>query len=90
MRLSDLRIAVWSSEPGQETDAETTAHIDALADFLEREGAQVSRTARPDFDATEAFHLYVRLLSAALSGHATEEMLDANARRQGAATGRAT
>ena len=59
MRLSDLRVAVWSSEPGRETDAETTAHIDALAGFLEREGAQVSRTARPDFDATEAFHLYI-------------------------------
>ena len=75
MRLAELRIAVWSSEPGQETDAETTAHIDALADFLEREGAQVSRTARPDFDATEAFHLYLKLLNAALSGHASEEML---------------
>jgi amidase len=85
MRLSELRIAVWSSEPGQETDAETTAHIDALAGFLEREGARVSRTARPEFDATEAFHLYVRLLSAALSGRANEEVLarmrDARTRR---------
>ena len=84
-RLSELRIAVWSSEPGQETDTETTAHIDALAGFLEREGAQVSRIARPEFDATEAFHLYVRLLSAALSGRASEEVLahmrDAKARR---------
>ena len=75
LRLSQLRIAVWSSEAGQETDAETTAHIDALADFLEREGAQVSRAARPDFDVTEAFHLYLKLLAAALSGHASEAML---------------
>ena len=85
MRLSDLRIAVWSGEAGQATDNETTAHIDALADFLERESAKISRTARPDFNVTEAFHLYVRLLSAALSGHATEEILtrmrDAKARR---------
>ncbi len=75
LRLADLRIAVWSSEPGQETDTETTALIDALADFLEREGATVSRTARPEFHATEAFHLYVRLLAAALSARATEEFL---------------
>ncbi len=76
MRLADLRIAVWSSEPGQHTDAETTAHIDALADFLEREGAHVSRTARPEFDVTEAFHIYSRLLAAALSGRAGEAELE--------------
>jgi len=75
LRLADLRIAVWSSEPGQETDMETTALIDALADFLEREGATVSCTARPEFHATEAFYLYVRLLAAALSARATEEFL---------------
>jgi amidase len=76
MRLADLRIAVWSSEPGQETDAETTVHIDALADFLEREGAQVGRTARPEFNVTEAFHLYSRLLAAALSGRADAAELE--------------
>jgi amidase len=76
MRLADLRIAVWSSEPGQQTDTETTAHIDALADFLEREGAQVSRSARPEFDVTEAFHLYSRLLAAALSGRTGEAELE--------------
>jgi amidase len=85
VHLPDLRIAVWSSEPGQATDTETAAQIDALADFLEREGATVSRTARPGFDVTEAFHLFLRLLATALSGPATEDMLqrlrDAKARR---------
>jgi amidase len=76
MRLADLRVAVWSSQPGQETDAETTAHIDALADFLEREGATVSRTARPEFDATEAYHLYIRLLVTALSARTPDEELE--------------
>ena len=75
LRLSELRIAVWSSQAGQETDAETTSHIEALADFLERQGAHVDRAARPDFDVTDAFHLYLRLLNAALSGHANEAML---------------
>ena len=36
-----------------------------------------SRSARPEFDVTEAFHLYLRLLNAALSGRAGEEMLGA-------------
>jgi amidase len=76
MRLADLRVAVWSSEPGQETDAETTAHIEALADFLEREGVHVSRTARPEFRAVDAFHLYLKLLNAVLCGRASEEMLE--------------
>ena len=53
----------------------STALIDALADFLEREGATVSRTARPEFHVTEAFHLYVRLLAAALSARVSEEFL---------------
>jgi amidase len=74
-RLSDLRVAVWSSQSGHQTDAETTALIDQLADFAEREGATVSRTARPEFDVTEAYHLYVRLLAAAQSGRASEEIL---------------
>jgi len=45
--LKDLRVAVWSSEPGQPTDPESVAAVDDLAAFLERAGARVSRTARP-------------------------------------------
>src|SRR5580658_8064628 len=60
--LKALRVAVWSHEPGQETDSETVAAIDAMAARLEREGCTVSRTARPAFDAVEAFHLYLRAL----------------------------
>ena len=74
-RLSDLRIAVWSHEPGQTTEAETTALIEDLARHLEQEGAEVARSARPDLDPTEAWHLYLTLLDAALSGRATEATL---------------
>jgi len=73
--LKDMRIAVWSREPGQETDAELSRSLDELADRLEREGAAVSRTARPAFDGTEAFHLYLKLLDAAWSARNTEELL---------------
>ena len=74
-RLPELRIAVWSDEPGQATDAETVALIEELARHLEGQGAEVSRTVRPEFDPVEAFHLYLTLLDAALSARATEEDL---------------
>ena len=75
-RLSDLRVAVWSHEPGQATEAETTELLDDLARHLETEGAEIGRAARPDLDVTEAWHLYLTLLDAALSGRATEATLE--------------
>jgi amidase len=76
MRLADLRVAVWSSERGQETDREITEAIDGVASFLERQGAKVSRTARPKFDPAEAYRLYLELLATALSARASGDMLD--------------
>ncbi|MDE2583650.1 MAG: amidase [Rhodospirillales bacterium] len=73
--LSELRVAVWSHEPGQATDAETAGLLEDLARHLDSEGAQVSRSARPDLDPTEAYHLYLTLLDAAMSGRATEATL---------------
>jgi amidase len=73
--MRELRVAVWSQESGQETDAELTAKLDELAAFLEREGATVSCTARPAFAAVDAHHLYLKLLDAALSGRLTEQQL---------------
>ena len=82
--LKALRIAVWSAEPGQATGHETTAAIEALAADLERSGATVSRTARPDFNATEAFHIYLQALDAGWSARATEAVLAS--KREKAAT----
>lgn len=79
----DLRIAVWSHEPGQATDHETVAHIDTLADRLETEGANVSRTARPEFDPVETYRLHLRLLNAAWSASATDAVIERQ--RKGAA-----
>jgi len=73
--LRELRVAVWSQEQGQETDGELVAKLDELAAFLEREGATVSRVARPSFAAVDAYHLYLRLLDAAWSGRLTEQQL---------------
>ena len=55
--LKDLRVAVWAEQPGQTTDTETVSAILALANALERQGATVSRTARPPFDPAAAYHL---------------------------------
>jgi amidase len=81
--IDGLRVAVWASEPGQPTDAESVEKIEQLARFLRRAGAKVSLSARPEFDPVEAFHIYLRTLSAALSGRASEEMLARQ--REGAA-----
>jgi amidase len=75
--LHSLRVAVWSHQPGQETDTETVTAIESMADELERLGATVSRTARPAFDATEAFHIYLQALDAGWSARATPEILEA-------------
>jgi amidase len=74
-RISELRVAVWSHEPGHATDSDTVTLIGELARHLESEGAEVSRTSRPDFDVTEAYRLYIALLDAALSARLPEEAL---------------
>ncbi|HYZ21715.1 MAG TPA: amidase [Rhodopila sp.] len=73
--LKGMRVAVWTQQDGQATDTQTMQKIEALADHLEREGAVVSRTARPAFDPTEAYHLYLRLLDTAWSARLTDETL---------------
>jgi amidase len=79
--LKDLRVAVWAEQPGQTTDSETVAAILALADGLERQGATVSRTARPPFDPTEAYHLYLRLLDTAWSIRTSDAVVEARQKR---------
>jgi amidase len=64
---SALRIAVWSHEPGRPTSQETVVLIEQAARCLADRGAQVDFTARPAIDPTEAYHLYLTLLDAALS-----------------------
>jgi amidase len=81
--LKDLRVAVWAEQPGQATDSETTAKLLELADTLERQGVTVSRTARPEFDPTEAYHLYLKLLDAAWSSRISDEIV-ANKRARAA------
>ena len=82
--LKDLRVAVWAEQPGQATDAETVAAIHALADGLERQGVTVSRSARPAFDANEAYRLYLQLLDAGWSGRISDEVVASKKKRAAA------
>ena len=70
--LRGLRVAVWAEQPGQVTAAPITAELLSLAGLLEREGAVVDRSARPDFDPAVAYQLYLKLVAAALSGRGNE------------------
>ena len=70
--LAGLRVAVWAEQPGQTTDGAITTALLSLADALEREGAVVDRSARPAFDISAAYELYLKLVAAALGGRADE------------------
>lgn len=66
--LSGLRVAVWASDRATHTDSETIAATFSVADELERAGAIIDGSARPDLDAQTAYQLYVQLLGAVNSG----------------------
>lgn len=86
--LRGLRIAVWPRDPATHTDREISDAIEGLAKHLKREGAKVSLTARPSFDPREAFNVYLKLLSAAMSGRLAEDMRERiKERAQGYAAG---
>jgi amidase len=75
-RASELRVAVWAHEPGQATSDATVAAVEEAGRRLESLGARVDFSARPDVDTTEAFHLYVKLLDAALSARLPDHALE--------------
>jgi amidase len=62
-----LRVAVMMDHPLSEVDASITDKLTLLADFLRREGATVSMTARPDFDLALGHRLYIEMLRATTS-----------------------
>ena len=78
-RLREFKVAVMLSDPASEVDREVQARLQALADFLGKQKAKVSLTARPDIDAAEAHRTYVFLLRAATAGRQTPEEFRRNA-----------
>ncbi len=72
------RIGVLLDAPNAPVDDSVQARINALADFLGKQGAKVSTTARPDVDLAQAHAVYFRLLRAATSRSLTDEMFARN------------
>jgi len=60
-KLSDFRVAIMSDADTAPVDSAVRGQIEALADFLEKQGAQVDRVARP-VDPAEAHETYIMLL----------------------------
>jgi amidase len=78
--LREFKVAVVTSDPNCEPDQSVQDEIQKLADFLGRQKAKVSDTARPAIDTAEQNDVYVRLLRAATSGRMTDEAWRAAAR----------
>ena len=62
-----LRVAVMTAHPCSDVDDAMQAELLRLADFLARQGAVVSTTARPGFDLGEGNTLYIEMLRATTS-----------------------
>jgi amidase len=65
--LKGMRVAMMTDHKLSEVDASITEKLTELADFLRREGAIVSMTARPDFDLVRGHRLYIEMLRATTS-----------------------
>ena len=78
-KLRDFKVAVMLTDPVSEVDAEVQARVQAVADFLGKQKAKVSDTARPAIDTAEAQRLYIFLLRAATAGRQTPEQFARNA-----------
>jgi amidase len=78
-----LRVAVWARQDGRPTDPGISALVETAGRYFEDAGAEVSFDARPEFDVTEAFHLFLMLLDAATSARIPADLLEL--KRQGKA-----
>ena len=68
------RIGVLLDAPNAEVDRSVQDRIQALAQFLSRQGAKVDDRARPDIDLAEAHHVFIQLLRAATTRGLSDEM----------------
>lgn len=98
--LQDLRVAIWPTDDNAPVAAEVADRVVMVGDTLAKLGAQVSDTARPDFDAHKAHITYQSLLQSVMvsaqppdkfaEAIAYAEGLDADDMSDGAAVARAS
>ena len=81
-KLADYRVAFWCDDPNAEIEAEVSDRIQSLCSRLDRLGATVSDSARPDYDVESMWRTYLYLLRGALAEASDEDFehrLQANA-----------
>ncbi len=76
--LREFKVAVVLDDPNGEVDEAVKQRIQAVADFLVRKKAKVSDRARPGFDTTEMYRVFILLLRSATSGRMTPEQFEKN------------
>jgi amidase len=78
--LRQFKVAVMLDDPNSEVDRAVQDRIQALADFLGRQRAKVSDSARPEIDTTDLHRVYIGLLRAATSARQSDEEFERNRR----------
>jgi amidase len=71
--LREFKVAVMLSADTAEVDHSVQDRIQAVADFMAKNKAKVSDTARPDIDTAHAHRVFIHLVRAATSGRQTDE-----------------
>jgi len=71
--LREFKVAVMLSADTAEVDRSVQDRIQAVADFMAKNKAKVSDTARPDIDTAQAHRVFIHLVRAATSGRQTDE-----------------
>jgi amidase len=79
--FKDFRVALVCDDRFAEVDRTVSDRLSELGDFLEGEGARVSRNERPGFDSEELYILYMILLRAATAGSVPDEEFAQNLER---------
>jgi len=69
-QLSDYRIAVWVNDGQCAVDSETQSSIENLAMLLEKAGATVSFSARPEIDVKRSHATYMTLMQSIMGASA--------------------
>ena len=67
-KLSDFRIATWTDDEYCTPSTEMSSLLETAVQEIEKAGAKVDRSARPDFEFAYADKVFSQLLGAALSG----------------------